>query len=197
VSCLLRSITLDALELATHSSTSIDSVQKIDAVMSAYYNLAKMRVARSQFYTTWTQGTMTMSEYCNTFELVADELQLLTNSRPLQFILRMRPGSTKDRLCTWFDSNSSSTLSKLKDRAIYFEVNRVIEESLGTPLIAAAISPVVPPNVSIPPMVPVSFGLYAPSYPPPPYWYPLYPMPTPPVTQGVIAVDTDEGFKGS
>jgi hypothetical protein len=76
-----------------------------------------------------------MLEYCNTFELVADELQLLTSSRLLQFILYMRPGSTKDRLHTWFDSNSSSTLSKLKDRAIYFEVNWVIEESLGTPLI--------------------------------------------------------------
>jgi hypothetical protein len=64
-----------------------------------------------------------------------------------------------DRLRTWFDSNSSSTLSKLKDRAIYFEANQVIEESLGTPLMIAAISPVVPPNVSIPPAVPVSFGL--------------------------------------
>jgi hypothetical protein len=73
---------LDTLELATCSSTNIDSIQKIGAVMSAYYDSAEMHAARSQFYITWTQGTITMS-YCNTFELVADELQLLTSSRPL------------------------------------------------------------------------------------------------------------------
>jgi hypothetical protein len=65
----------------------------------------------------------------------------------------------------------------------------MIEESLGTPLMTAAISPVVPPNISIPPAVPVSFGLYAPSYPPLPYWYPSYPMTTPPVTQEVNVID--------
>jgi hypothetical protein len=100
-------------------------------------------------------------------------------------------------LHTWFDSNSSSTLFKLKDRAIYFEANWVIEESLGTPLMTAAISPFVPPNISIPPVVPVSFGLYALSYPSPLYWYPSYSMTIPLVTQEVIAVDTNEGFKGS
>jgi hypothetical protein len=42
----------------------------------------------------------------------------------------------------------------------------------------------------------VPFGLSAPSYPPPLYWYSSYPMapPPPPVIQGVFAVDTDEGF---
>jgi hypothetical protein len=37
----------DALEVATRSSTNIDSIQKIDAVMSAYYDSAEMRATRS------------------------------------------------------------------------------------------------------------------------------------------------------
>ena len=96
VTCLLRSIAPNALQLAITDLQGIDSVQKIDRAMSTYFDSTRMKALRSLFYSKWTQGNMTMTEYCTMFDLVADEIQLSTASHPIEFIARMREGSAKN-----------------------------------------------------------------------------------------------------